>query len=60
MVAESASYTRMREADRHAEKRARALAEGSMSARRWREKRGRFRRVEGTESETARGTRVVE
>ena len=49
----------MREAEGHLAKRARASELGSMAARRSREKRGRLRRVVGTERERARGMRAA-
>ena len=57
---ESASYTRILEAEGHAKKRVRALVDGSMSARRCREKRGLLRSVEGTERGIAWGIRADE
>jgi len=50
----------MREAERQAEKRERAVGEGSIAERRWRENKGRLRRVEGTERERAWGRRAEE
>jgi hypothetical protein len=57
---ESASYTRILEAEGHAKKRERALVDGSMAARRCREKRGLLRSVEGTERGMAWGIRADE
>ena len=57
---ESASYTTMRDAVRHAKNRALDAAEGSISARRWSENSGRLSSVEGTEREIARGMRAEE
>lgn len=57
---ESASYTRILEAEGHAKKRVRALVDGSMAARRCREKRGLLRSVEGTERGIAWGIRADE
>jgi len=57
---ESASYTTMREAVRHAKNRDLDAAEGSISASRWSEKSGRLSRVDGTEREMARGMRAEE
>jgi hypothetical protein len=57
---ESASYTTIRDAVRHAENRALDMADGSIADSRWSEKRGRLRRVDGTEREMARGIRADE
>lgn len=57
---ESASYTRIRDALRHAENRALDTADGNIADSRWSEKSGRLRRVDGTEREMARGIRAEE
>ena len=57
---ESASYTTIRDTVRHAENRALDTADGSISESRWSEKRGRLRRVDGTEREMALGIRAEE
>lgn len=59
MEVASASYTRMRFAEGQAEKRL-ALRAESMADRLRRGTEGRLRRVKGTESETAPGTRADE
>lgn len=57
---ESASYTTIRDALRHAENRALDTADGSIADSCWSEKSGRLRRVDGTEREMARGIRAEE
>jgi len=59
MVTASASYTMMREADLQAEKLSRDAVEGSIADSFSRENMGRFKRVEGTHSESARGIRAA-
>ena len=54
----SASYTMIREADRHLLKRSLDAVEGSMAESFSNEKRGRLRRVEGTERDKALGIRA--
>ena len=57
---ESASYTRILDAEFHSTNRALADGEGSICANLEREKRGRLRRVDGTERDKAFGKRAIE
>jgi hypothetical protein len=58
IAAESASYTMIREAARQALKLSREAVEGSIADSFSRENKGRFKRVEGTHRESARGIRA--